>query len=420
MNFKKIIATVLSSVALFANVALPAFASTTLEITGNGADSNNTTTVSTDQQTVVAQTNTSNIVNDVTADSSTGGNKADKNTGGSVNIDTGDSKTLVTVQNSANSNIADVENCNCGTDAEVVISGNGADSKNKAKLNLGGSTIVAQSNDSYVSNNVDADSSTGDNSAKKNTGGNVEIATGNAVTHVDLSTAVNSNWAKVSGGNHVLGDGVSLKILGNGADSSNAIKLDLGRDILLQQYNDSEINNWVTTEAETGDNKAKSNTGGASSIDTGNAFAGAVVDNAANFNSANVDCDCLTGVTVKVAGNGADTYNHIKANLGDSKNVFQDNSCSSFEWFDWGRGGCVNNHLNSDADTGDNGNKKNTANPGVDPSITTGDSWTSSEVSNSGNANVYGANTPSNGWNGNGNINFSFSLQDLLLALGIH
>lgn len=427
MNKK--IAVVLASLSLFMNAVLPAFASTTLEITGNGADSNNNEAVSVSQSTAVIQTNTSNINNDVYANSNTGGNKADKNTGGIVTVDTGNSKTTVSVDNAANSNVADVKNCNCSTDAEVTITGNGAESKNDAYLDLSGKTVVAQTNDSNIANHVNADSNTGDNKANKNTGGDVEITTGKAWTDVEIHSAANSNWANV-GGSHGSNGGVSLRILGNGADSHNNIKLALDNEVLLQQQNDSQINNWVDADANTGKNKANSNTGGSVLIDTGNAFAGAAVDNAANFNWANVDCDCVTDVLTKVAGNGADTHNHISAKLGVEKNVFQDNSCGKFEWiWDWGNGNCVDNHINSDSNTGDNKDKKNTGDPGVDPTILTGDSWTMSEVSNAGNANVYGSDSvPSTwptwpGWEGTGNsvnVNVSFSLQDLLAALGVH
>lgn len=428
MQITKKIAAGLVSASLLFNMVTPAFAATSLEISGNGADSENATNVSVSQNTVVSQTNEANISNDVNADANTGGNSANRNTGGGVTVDTGDAKTLVGITNTANSNSAEVENCNCETDAEVLISGNGAGSKNQAGLGLVSTTVVAQDNDADIDNKVNADATTGDNKANRNTGGDVEITTGNAFTHVEIANEANANWARVGGSNGAGNGSVSLRILGNGADSENGILLGLEKDILLQQYNTADVDNDVYADATTGNNRANRNTGGEVDIDTGNAHAGVAVDNAVNFNWADVGCDCLTDITAKVAGNGAETENYIAAELADSLNVYQDNSCGGSEWswlFDWNRGGndCVDNHLNADADTGYNKGNRNTGNPGADPSVTTGNAETLVGVDNTGNANVFGAAPELDGLHfgdfSGVNLNVSFDLHDLLAALGL-
>jgi hypothetical protein len=424
MNYAKKISVGLASFALFVNTAAPVFAGEiNLEVSGNGADSHNTTSVQSGNSTVVSQTNSSNIVNNVSANSTTGGNKADKNTGGDVTVATGDAKTVVSVSNAANTNTADVANCNCDQDANVKISGNGADSKNNAKLELGGSTTVAQQNNSSVKNMVDANSSTGNNNAGKNTGGDVLVTTGDAFTHVDTQTSANSNWAKVGGMSASTGAGASLWITGNGTDSKNDIALSLGHDVLLQQYNSSSIVNEVNADAETGYNKADKNTGGDVAVETGDAHVGVAIDNAANFNWANIDCDCITDVTAKIAGNGFDSKNAIKAKLGNDTNVFQDNGCGNdYLSFFWNHCGTYNS-VDANGATGMNGASKNTGDPLGDPMVLTGDSETLVGVENSGNSNVYGATptgTPLPG-NSNGvNVNITFNLSQLLAALGMH
>lgn len=424
MNYAKKISVGLASFALFVNTAAPVFAGEiNLEVSGNGADSHSTTSVQSGNNTVVSQTNSSNIVNNVSANSNTGGNKADKNTGGDVTVATGDAKTVVSVSNAANTNTADVANCNCNLDANVKVSGNGADSKNNAKLELGGSTTVAQQNNSSVKNMVDANSSTGNNNAGKNTGGDVIVATGDAFTHVDTQTSANSNWAQVGGMHATTGAGASLWITGNGTDSKNDIALSLGHDVLLQQYNSSSIVNDVNADAETGHNKADKNTGGDVMVETGDAHVGVAIDNAANFNWANIDCDCITDVTAKIAGNGFDSKNAIKAKLGNDTNVFQDNGCGNdYLSFFWNHCGTVNS-VDATGDTGMNAAGKNTGSYLGDPSVLTGDSETLVGVENSGNSNVYGATptgTPLPG-NSNGvNVNITFNLSQLLAALGMH
>ncbi len=428
MQFTKKISVTLASFALVANMAAtPLLASEiNLEVSGNGADSSNTTNVAATNNTVVSQNNNATVNNNIKANSSTGGNDANKNTGGAVSVDTGNAKTLVSVTNAANTNAAHVENCNCDTDATVKISGNGADSTNNTSLNLGGNTVVAQGNESSIKNNIDASSKTGYNEANRNTGGDVEIFTGNALTQVEANTAANSNMAHVGGSGNGNGGGASLWITGNGVDTHNTIALNLGNDVLLQQYNDSYINNDVDASSKTGDNEANKNTGGNVGIDTGNAGTGVSIDNAANFNWADVDCDCITGVNAKISGNGFDSTNKIKAELGNDLNVFQDNGCGqnevSFFFWNWNKCG-TNNNVDAYSGTGGNDADTNTGTPDDDPSVFTGSSETLVGVENSGNSNIYGAapeGSPIPGGNHGVNVNVTFNLTDLLVALGLH
>jgi len=189
-NLKKQIFSAMTAGALLLNVATPALAGTTLEISGNGSDSDNTVDVSTSNNTAVVQNNEAHVNNNIKVESNTGENTADDNTGGDVEIETGDADTEVNVSNSLNSNQASVDCCNEG-DTEVKISGNGSDSDNDVKLNQtnGKDSGVFQTNKANVNNKVDVDSDTGDNDADDNTGGNVTIKTGDASTTVNVGTA---------------------------------------------------------------------------------------------------------------------------------------------------------------------------------------------------------------------------------------
>jgi hypothetical protein len=241
MTFTRKLSAALVSATLLVGSVAPSLVfaegSTTLEITGNGADSDNHMYVTQSQNTVVSQKNDASISNTINASSNSGGNTASRNTGGDSTIDTGNTKTEVRVENSANSNVANVDNCNCDTDALVKISDNGADSENKAKLNLDSKTTVAQNNNADITNKINADSTSGDNNADRNTGGVTSISTGNAWTGVAVKNEANSNWANVGGD----GDGSSVAVLinGNGTKSDNNVDLYLDRDMTLQQYNDS-------------------------------------------------------------------------------------------------------------------------------------------------------------------------------------
>ncbi|MBI3443342.1 hypothetical protein HY008_01600 [Candidatus Woesebacteria bacterium] len=400
-KFQKKVASVIAGGALLLNMALPVLAqsTTSLVITGNGADSDNTENVTIQSSTTVVQDNTAKISNDVDASSDTGNNDANKNTGGDVTVQTGDASTAVAVSNEANSNVADVNGC-CSVDAWVEISGNGADSDNDASLKLKTDTSVFQTNDAKIKNDVDADSDTGSNDAEKNTGGDVTIATGDADTAVVISNKANSNWAQIGNGG---GNGsVSLRILGNGADSDNTINLSLARSLTLVQDNFADIKNKVDADSDTGNNDANKNTGGDVTIETGDASTWVGIDNLANFNWADLNCGCLLDVSAKIAGNGWKSDNDINATLSDSKAAFQTNDfvCGKDGHDGWGldlvdgwdhhpkhKKAC--NDVDADSDTGSNDAEKNTGFHEGDPTlIETGDAETLVEVATTANSNV--------------------------------
>jgi hypothetical protein len=384
---KRKLATAIATGALLLNAFTPiAFASTTIQISGNGAGSDNYANVTQTSTTVVNQTNTANVTNNVNANADTGDNKANFNTGGNVTINTGNANITANVSNTLNSNQAEVKCCQAGN-TDVLIEGNGAFSNNTVNLTQVGATSVNQNNNAYVTNNVDAYADTGDNKAKWNTGGDVTINTGNATVNTSVSTQANSNWAKVS---PVLGSGssteVALRILGNGAGSDNFIGATLIKTTGVNQSNSAYVNNDVYADADTGDNKAKFNTGGDVVIDTGNAKVTADVDNMVNFNSADVDCGCAFGLLAKIDGNGADADEH--ENYGDPNVITA--LLVSTQVVDQGNGTSLYNDVDGNADTGDNKAKWNTGetNGSSDPSVITGDATDNVGVSNSGNVNA--------------------------------
>ena len=408
MTLKKQIISILASGAVLLQATIPAFADTTLVISGNGADSENEVEIKLNQSTVVTQNNDATIDNHVNASSDTGDNEAEENTGGDVSISTGDATTDVNVQNTVNSNAASVDCCG-NNNVDVLISGNGADSENEVEVKDGkdSGVEVYQKNVADVKNHVDADSNSGDNEAEENTGGDVSIETGDASATVAVSTTANANLAQVGGNGST--PTMSLRILDNGADSENEIELDLDGGVLLTQDNDAEVKNKVDADADTGDNEAEENTGGDVSIETGDATVDVTVDNMVNFNWADVDCGCLYDLLAKVAGNGVDSENEIEAKLGGDLEVFQDNVADKLK-----------NDVDADADSGDNEAEENTGDvEGSDPSIVTGDADTTVEVGNAGNSNSYGADVPADFPEVGFNFNVSLSWAQLMALLGL-
>jgi len=417
-NLTKQIFSVIAAGALVVNTAGVAFADTTIQISGNGAGSDNWTTVSQNNTTAVQQSNTANVSNNVNSSANTGGNDANFNTGGNVTVDTGAAKTTTNVDNTLNSNSADVNCGSCaGGNTDVTVSGNGGFSDQGVKLDSNSTTTVGQTNNANVHNNVNSDASTGDNDANLNTGGDVTVHTGDATTHTNVSTAANSNVAQVGAG---LGATVtptaSFKILGNGAGSNNSIDADLNQSAVLGQTNSANVYNDVNSDAKTGHNDANFNTGGDVTIVTGNAKTTTGVDNMVNFNAASIDCGCGFGVLAKIDGNGADlpwfensdAQNLIQLGLNNTQVYGQGNNAN-----------LQNDDVNGSAYTGANDSNLNTGAVNVmnDPALVTGNATSNTQVSNSGNQNVIGQ-LPSLQL-GNTNVGFNFNWEAFLGFFGL-
>src|SRR3989338_1762243 len=166
-NAKKLLAT-LSLSAMMLNVAVVPASAITLEMTGNGVDSDNEIK-------------------------------------------------LESVQKTGNLNEAVVDCCASAGNATVLISENGDSTDNKVKLENENKVEVSQENKSNIENRIYNDATTGWNDANRNTGGSVTITTGNAEASTGIFNGGNINSAIVSGGDGHVG-GVSARILGNGVD----------------------------------------------------------------------------------------------------------------------------------------------------------------------------------------------------------
>ncbi len=441
MKIRKLIATLSLSAMMLNLVATSALATSgsamTFEVTGNGVETDNDIVVHVEQDTDVNQSNEFNATTNVNANSNTGGNSASRNTGGNAVVDTGDATSHVEVSNAGNSNEAVVDCCAATQGADVLISGNGDSSDNFVKLHNENEVDVDQENESRIVNTINNDATTGWNRASRNTGGDVEVTTGEASAITMVYNAGNINSAVVSGAGHA--GGVSARILGNGVDSDNDIWLSLDHEVELDQENSARIDNFVDTDAVSGKNHANRNTGGDVLVDTGDAYAGVLVDNAVNFNYADVDCGCLFDVTAKIAENGDSSDNKIKASLENELEVDQENSCADHHRFPirtlfgkessrfpfFGGKDCLENDIYADAFSGWNNADRNTGESGSDPAVYTGDAETEVVVENAGSSNVFG---DVSDWDlpgeddhtgNNVSVNVSFDLASLLSLLGL-
>lgn len=362
----------------------------TLGNVGNGVDSTNNATVNETNTTTVSQTNAASISNNLSVSSNTGGNTADRNTGGSVNVSTGDSGVKATVQNFANQNVANVQDCcNLGGNTSVTNSGNGDSSANNAVLNSTNSTALTQYNVADISNSVAVSSNTGNNSADRNTGSGlnagVSVSSGDSlVGPITISNNANANYAQVGSGLGAgagAGAGITLGNGGNGVDTTNNAVANLYNSTAVSQYNDADVLNWVGITSNTGYNTADRNTGGVVNVDSGDSAIAVALGTNVNSNAAWVaNCGCvqLGDSVVKNLGNGDSAYSNAVLNKYNASAATQANlsEVANVGYFDSNTG-----YNTADSNTG-------AVLGWSDPSVSTGVAYTNVGATTAANQNM--------------------------------
>lgn len=184
------VATVAAS-TLFAGAAMAADA----EISGNGSGSVNSVTATQTSTEQVGQSNSSVVVTQVSSKASTGGNTANKNTGGDVLVVSGDAASAVDVIVEGGSNNAGVLPCGCPDDASnsAHISGNGSGSVNLISWLKLKTSSLTQLNTQVVTTGVLNKAKTGKNKANLNTGGSTTVMSGSSTTGTGVFVGGSSN-----------------------------------------------------------------------------------------------------------------------------------------------------------------------------------------------------------------------------------
>lgn len=351
--------------------------------------------------------NTDNAAQNNTGQTSNG-------TSGDTNLTTGDASNSTSIVNTGNQNIAGSNNC-CQQGATVINSNNGAYSDNNGSAVLSSTDNLNQGNGAVITNNINSATLTGDNSTSYNNG-NSTLTTGDANTTGTIFNNINSNLAGVTvsefnieddhRGDYVLdfaancvancGSSPLSANINNGAGSTNTATSSATNSNSTSQTNNGTVINDMTLTANSGDNTASFNTGGDSSIVTGDANIAANILNFVNNNLAgnillgvvNIfgnligdiilpDNPCSTcsssNTTVANTNNEAGSTNTASATTNNTQTQFQSNDAT------------IENNLVFDANTGGNSTSFNT---GGDSSITTGSSNINAQVLNIANTNL--------------------------------
>lgn len=166
MKTKYSVSTAIAGAALLGTAMFfPASANSEFVIHGNGSRSDNTIDVNFDKNISINQSNDADIDNNFRIFNNTGNNRVSGNTGGDVEINTGDAEANVEISNMAGFNFAQIGTCGCENDYKVSISGNGSRSDNEIDIDFDSDVNVDQDNDTNIDNDVAVVNNTGNNDA---------------------------------------------------------------------------------------------------------------------------------------------------------------------------------------------------------------------------------------------------------------
>lgn len=193
---KKVTA-LLSAVFALALLVAPVSADTVdAEISDNGSSARSRIEAMRSRMTSYKQVSNFEAVNDVVVESNTGGNDANRNTGGDVSVSTGDVDTTVTILNHGSSNELLADDCGCEEDdVDVLISNNGERSRNYVKIKNRTRNERTQRSNFTPLNLLGMYGDTGYNRANSNTGSDsmVDVETGDVMTDVYIENMGGSN-----------------------------------------------------------------------------------------------------------------------------------------------------------------------------------------------------------------------------------
>lgn len=198
MNIYKKFAAGAASAILLTGMFATSVLAADLTISGNGIGSNNSITVLSTSNCLVGQNSDTNVLANISSSVGTGGNQANGNTGGSVNVTSGNGVAVSGVLVVGGSNTATNPCCCDQTTAQsVAISGNGIFSKNTTTQVNTKSSFVAQSASTGVFAGLNAKVGTGKNQSSGNTGtGTVSTTSGNGISGSVLIVKGGSNTLK--------------------------------------------------------------------------------------------------------------------------------------------------------------------------------------------------------------------------------
>lgn len=309
----------------------------------SGSGSVNSAGVNQNTANNVNQNNGALVGNSLTLSADSGSNTVSRNTGGDAAIQTGDANVSANSLTFANNNILGkvvyaVVNIFGDLIGDIILPqsqvgvtspqgdkslkaeniSNGSASNNVSGVNGGAANNNSQFNSGSIDNVINATTGTGDNSVSRNTGGDGVISTGEGSVKAQVLNIANSNissggtwWLVIineagkwvgkllgapSGTSNYAGSSgtqftvdsegkITAENSGNGSSSANNSMVNQTNKSSVTQNNNAKVQNNLNLSANTGKNTANDNTGGKTSVTTGDAH---IIANLVNFVNNNI------------------------------------------------------------------------------------------------------------------------------------
>lgn len=180
-----------------------------------------------------------------------------------------------------------------------------------------------------------------------------------------------------------------FEISGNGSQSENQISSEQVREISIQQSNESNVENDVDVDANTGENNVSDNSGDQTQISTGDIETQTGITNQLNSSVVQQEC-CPQGEgAAAISGNGSNSTNDIDLTVSNGTDVTLIQEAN------------IENNIYGVANTGRNTASDNSG----DVTIHTGNIQGNVTIGNNTNNSLVGV-------NGSGSFNFSASISD--------
>lgn len=327
--------------------------------------------------------NLNDLLNSVTSRGITGYNTVQYNQG-TAEILTGDADTILAGGNLANGNFTELAIAPGNGEVAVGNFATGAESDNDVDVDVLNEADVFNLNLADIENCISTESNTGQNFASFNgdcfgcgpDGSLVE--TGDAETEISLINEANENQTIILAG---LGNSEIEAFNENtGFSSSNDLDLDIYQEIDVDNRNDADFDNRITSVTNTGFNIARYNSGLAG-IGTGNAGVDIEIENMANANQTAIASALDTSIEAGNSSTGACSDNEVEIDIKDK--IFVDNRNDAD----------IDNRVTVNSNTGYNRVEMNSSDPcsgsgcGSASFIETGDTVGQVSISNNVNTN---------------------------------
>lgn len=191
---------------------------------------------------------------------------------------------------------------------EFVITENGSGSESLIATQTQTQTIITQTNDAQVTNNISTDATTGNNTANDNNG-DIAITTGDIKENIEITNSLNNSEVQTP----CCQTEISGIISENGSNSINTLTLNPQLITVVNINNYANITNSVTGSANTGGNTANDNNGKVE-ISTGNITASSkTLNSPINIYDVTVGTGGIS-LAVAITGNGTNSINTIEYN----------------------------------------------------------------------------------------------------------